>query len=322
VFAAVAGHGSVHAAAEALHITGPAVSQHLRKLEREVGSRLVEPDGRGIRLTHAGRLLAASSRDMLEAANRAESDLAAIDDLVAGPLRIGAVASALRSLVPRALCELTARHPRLAPEVHDGEAVHMIPALRNGELDVVVLESWTHWPTPIPAGVHATEVVHEEGLLAVPADHPHADLKTAELADLGHQLWATCPPGTDTYEALIQLLRAHHHEKIDVRYYVADCATQLRLVAAGLGVALVPEMVAFPTPAGVSLIPCTPKVTRSILAATAKGAETPPVRAFTRELKNQNRTQEPPTREAPPSTPIDGTHPTQGKTHKAKRSEG
>lgn len=285
MFAAVAEHGSVHAAAEALHITGPAVSQHLRKLEREVASRLVEPNGRGIRLTHAGRLLAEAAREMAEAATRAEADLADIDGLVAGPLRIGAVASALRSLVPQALHALTTRHPRLAPEVHDGEAVQMLPALCNGELDVVVLESWTHCPTPIPKGVQAKRVLHEQALLAVPKGHPHANRKTAKLADLHGQLWATCPPGTDTCEALVQLLRTNDHDKIDIRYCVADGATQLRLVAAGLAVALIPEMVATPTPPGVTLLPCEPGVTRNILAATKKAKETPQTRAFAEELQ-------------------------------------
>ncbi|QIZ33945.1 LysR family transcriptional regulator [Saccharopolyspora sp. ASAGF58] len=289
VFAAVAEHGSVHAAAESLHITGPAVSQHLRKLEREVASRLVEPNGRGIRLTHAGRLLAVSAREMVAAAARAEADLADLDGLVAGPLRIGAVASALRCLVPQALKALTTGHPRLAPEVHDGEAVQMLPALCNGELDVVVLESWTHCPTPIPKGVQVKRVLHEHALLAVPADHPHANLKSANLADLQDQLWATCPPDTDTYEALVQLLRTNDHHEIDIRYYVADGATQLRLVAAGLAVALIPEMVATPTPPGVTLLPCEPAATRNILAATKKADETPQARAFTRELRETAR---------------------------------
>ncbi|MGI8307389.1 LysR substrate-binding domain-containing protein [Saccharopolyspora hattusasensis] len=178
---------------------------------------------------------------------------------------------------------------RVAPEVHDGEAVQMLPALCNGELDVVVLESWTHCPTPIPKGVQVKRVLHEHALLAVPADHPHANLRSANLADLQDQLWATCPPDTDTYEALVQLLRTNDHHEIDVRYYVADGATQLRLVAAGLAVALIPEMVATPTPPGVTLLPCEPAATRNILAATKKADETPQARAFTRELRETAR---------------------------------
>jgi DNA-binding transcriptional LysR family regulator len=284
VFAAVAQYGSVRAAAEALHITGPGVSQHLRKLEKEAGCQLLEPDGRGIRLTHAGRLLADSVRQMGSVAAQAELDLASIRGLVAGPLRIGAVASALRSLVPQVLRVLTARHERLKPQVRDGEAVQMLPALRAGQLDAVILESWTHWPASVPPGIRTTSLVLENALLAVSELHPFAARESVPLHDLREEAWASCPPGSDPHEALVQLLRAHGTTNVDVRYWVADYATQLQLVAAGLATALVPHMAAVPRPEGVRLVRCTPAVTRTVAVATVQQAEAPPVRAFVAEM--------------------------------------
>lgn len=280
VFASVARHGSVRAAAEELCISGPAVSQHLRRLEKEAGRPLVEPEGRGLRLTQAGRVLADSVRDMTEAATRAEVDLADADSLVAGQLRIGSVASAVRTLLPAVLRRLSERHPRLEPELRDGEAEEMLPLLRTGQLDAVVLESWTHWPAYIPTGVHTTELLRETAWLAVPSDHPLADLGSVPLSELHGQVWASCPPGSDAHESLVQLLRTHGDADAKVRYRMADYTTQLQLVAAGLSFALVPTMAAHPLPAGVRLVRCEPAVTRTVAAATVRGGQTPQVRAF------------------------------------------
>lgn len=280
VFASVARHGSVRAASEELYISGPAVSQQLRRLEQEAGHRLVEPEGRGIRLTHAGRVLAESVGEMAEAARRAEGELAAADRLVAGSLRIGSVASALRTLLPTVLRELDKEHPRLEPELRDGEAEDLLPLLRTGQLDAVILESWTHWPARIPAGVTTTELLREAAWLAVPAHHSLADAASVPLGELRGQVWASCPPGSDAHESLVQLLRTHGGVEADIRYRLADYTTQLQLVAAGLSFALVPTMAAHPLPAGVRLLPCEPAVTRTIAVATTREGETPQVRAF------------------------------------------
>ncbi|MER7152869.1 MULTISPECIES: LysR family transcriptional regulator [Streptomyces] len=283
VFAAVARLGSVGAAAEALHITGPAVSQHLRKLEKEAQCQLIERDGRGIRLTSAGQVLAASAQSMVGTLADAERDLANLHGLVAGPLRIGGVASAIRALVPQVLHRLIERHPRLEPSLRDGEAVDMIPMLQERQLDAVVTESWTHRPAHMPSGVRTTRLLHEDAQLAVPAGHPLADREFVALNELHGELWTSCPEGSDAHEALLQLLRAHEVEA-DVRYCVSDYATQLQLVAAGLAVTMVPRMVRASASKDVRFIPCRPTVTRSVIVATAADAETPRVRAFMAEM--------------------------------------
>lgn len=282
VFASVAEHGSITSAAEALHITGPAVSQHVRKLEREARCRLVEPDGRGIRLTPAGRLLAATARSVAAAVADTERDLANAADRMVGPLRIGAVASAVRTLLPGALRALTANHPRLRPWMRDGEIVDMIPELRARRLDVVVIESWTARPAAMPPGVRVTPLLTEEVRLAVSAHHPLTSAEPVRLSGLGDQVWSACASGTDQHDALVQLLRRHGVEP-DVRYHVYDYATMLALVAADLTVTLVPRSGAVAMP-GVRYLTCRPAVTRSLAVASAAAGDTPAVRAFTAEL--------------------------------------
>ncbi len=284
VFEAVARLGSVRAAAEELHVTGSAVSQHVRRLEREAGCKLVESDGRGIRLTHAGRVLSASAHAMVVTATRAQRDIAGISGLIAGPLRVGAVASALRALVPQTLVALTSAHPRLELSVSDGEAAHMLPELRTGRLDAVVMESWIHAPTHIPPGAHTTTLTHEQALLALPENHPSAHQGEVALDTLHGQVWASCPTGSDAHRSLLQLLRAHGTTGARIRFCVSDYATQLQLVAAGVTTALIPQMAIPAEHPGVRLLPCRPTVTRTLAVATTPATETPAVHAFVAEM--------------------------------------
>lgn len=279
VFDAVAEHGSVSGAAAALHITGPAVTQQIRKLERETQSRLVEPDGRGIRLTAAGHVLASSARRVATTVAEAERDLATLHGQVVGPLRIGSVASALRALLPAALRTLTADHPRLVPTVRDGEVVDLLPALRTRDLDAALLESWTHRPVSIPPGIRVRPLATEDALLAVPADHPVAGRGTAPLGELAGEVWASSPDGTEAYEGLVQVLRAHDVEP-DVRYRVADFSTQLRLVEAGLAVAMLPRLALGRVPDGVAVLPCDPPVRRTLSLAVREQDHAPALRAL------------------------------------------
>jgi DNA-binding transcriptional LysR family regulator len=279
VFAAVADHGSVGAAAAALHITGPAVTQQLRKLERETGHRLVEPDGRGIRLTAAGHVLAGYAATVAVAVADAGRDLAALRDEAVGPLRVGAVASALRALLPGALRALATDHPRLVPTVRDGEVVELLPALRSRDLDAVLLESWDDLPARIPPGVRMHRVATEEALAVLPSGHELAGRDRADLAALAGQVWISCPAGTESHEALVQILRESGVEP-DVRYRAADFTTHVRLVAAGLAVALVPRGALDPLPDGVVVQRCDPPVHRTLAVAVREDDDTPGRRAF------------------------------------------
>ncbi|MDN5917638.1 MAG: LysR family transcriptional regulator [Pseudonocardia sp.] len=292
VFAAVAEHGSVGAAAAALHITGPAVTQQIRKLERETHTRLVEPDGRGIRLTAAGHVLAGSATRIATTVAEAERDLATIHGQIVGPLRIGAVASALRAVLPDVLRTLTTDHPRLIPTVRDGEVVDLLPALRARHLDAVLLESWSYRPARIPPGVRVTTLVTEPVLLAVPAGHPVAERTVAELGEMAGETWASCPDGTEAYEGLVQLLRAHNIEP-DVRYLATDFTSQLHLVAAGLAVAAIPAIATDPPPDGVRFLPCEPALGRTLAVATREQDDLPSLRALVEALRARARISSP-----------------------------
>lgn len=276
--AAVFAHGSIARAAQALHVTPSGVSQQLSRLEKEAGHQLLEPHGRGVRLTHAGRLLAAHAAAVMAEVAAAEADLADLDDEVVGPLRIGAVSSAIRALLPDVLASLTAQHPRLTPMVKDGEVLDMMPALLTDDLDLLLVESWSNRPVRLPAGVTVRTLRTEDVCVAVGERHPLADRPALEAHELEGLNWASCPQGTESYEALVQALRGHGIEP-EIRYLVADYTTQLALVAAHLTAALVPSMAQSPAPPGVRFLALRPALRREVQLVRRGGRQSPPVRA-------------------------------------------
>ncbi|OON76979.1 LysR family transcriptional regulator [Streptomyces tsukubensis] len=276
--AAVSAHGSIARAAEALHITPSGLSQQLAKLEREAGHRLLEPRGRSVRITHAGRVLAAHADRMLSELASTEADLRDLHDEVLGPLRIGGVGSAVRTLLPEALESLAAAHPRLRPTVADGEAVDLVPRLLDGQLDLLLIESWANRPLFVPEGVTLRTVVSEEVWVALSVRHPLNGRGTIDLTELKGTAWASCPPGTEPHEALVQAARAQGVEP-DVRYTLTDHITQLALVEKNLTAALMPAMSHHLAPHGVHFARLRPALRRDIKAAWTTSAETPPVRA-------------------------------------------
>lgn len=278
VLDAVAVHGSIARAATALHVTPSGVSQQLARLERESGHRLLEPHGRSVRLTTAGRLLAGYAARVVAEADAAESDLAGLGDEILGPLRLGGVGSLLRALLPDALAALAHDHPRLVPTLVDGEVVDMVPLLLRGEIDLLLIESWTNRPLSLPAGLSIRTLAVEEVHLALGTRHPLAGREEVGLAELEDEVWASCPAGTEPHEALVQAVRACGVEP-EVRYTVTELATQLALVARGLTVALLPEMGQRPAPEGVRFLPVRPRLHREVLTAWRGAAESPSIRA-------------------------------------------
>lgn len=280
-------------------MTPSGMSQQLTKLEREAGQRLLEPDGRTVRLTHAGRVLAGHADRVLAQVTEAQTDLAALDSQILGPLRLGGVGSAVRTLLPGALSALLAEHPRLTPTVRDGEVVSLLPPLLRGELDLVMAESWSSRPVALPAGVRTVRLLDERVCLALPPDHPFGDRDTVDLADFASPTspmsaanpapgtgpqspvglpWASCPAGTEPYEAILQALRARGVEP-DIRYTLAEIPSQLELVASGLAMALVPDLGRRTAPAGVRFLPTEPPLRRTIEAVWRADTETPAIRA-------------------------------------------
>jgi DNA-binding transcriptional LysR family regulator len=283
VWAAVAGHGSIAEAARDLHVTASSVSQQIGKLERETGHRLVEPWGRGVRLTHAGRVLAMHADQVMRRVAAAEADLNDLQDEILGPLRLGAVGSALRVLLPDVLVSLTQVYSRLVPSVRDGEVADLLSRLLAGELHLLLLDSWTNRPLSLPTALGIRTLVTENVHIALAATHPLAQHNRIDLGEVADTPWTTCGPGTEPHEALVQALRMRGVEA-DVRYEVTEYPTQLRLVQAGLAAALVPEMARQFAPPDVCYVDTDPPLEREIKAVWRRADEGPVIRACLRAL--------------------------------------
>lgn len=284
VFDAVATSGSVREASEELRISGSAVSQQLRKLERELGAVLVEPAGRGIRLTAAGSLLARHARAVRRQVRQADDELSRLSGEIGGRLRIGGVMSTVRTLLGPAVARLVADHPRVEPVIIDGEAPEFIEALATRELDAAIVETWASNAVPQLSSLTSEPILDEPVDLAVPTGLTPQPRTIEEAAD---QPWVVCPAGSGPYVTVTDVLRQAGLEP-DIRYQISAYLSQLDLVASGLAVALVPRLAR--VGAGerdVTFVELESPMRRQLHLVTRRGDDRPVITEFSAALLRQ-----------------------------------
>ncbi|MFF6812833.1 LysR family transcriptional regulator [Streptomyces sp. NPDC012403] len=282
---ALARHGSVSGAAEGLHITTSAVSQQMSKLEREVGQRLLAKNGRGVRLTDAGRLLAEHAARILSQVELAQSDLEAQRGQVAGELRVAAFPTAARGLFPVALRDLRERHPALRVRSREQEPEQGIRGVVRGDVDLAVVLDWYNKPMPLPDGLVKAPLLDDPADVALPAAHRFADRDEADLADFAEDEWITWGEGEFCHEWLMFTLRSKGIEPV-IGHRAAESHTQLGLVAAGLGVCIVPLLGRDPLPDGVVTVPLRQRVRRHVFVVWRADADRrPSIRAAVQALR-------------------------------------
>ena len=261
---AVSTFGSVTGAAEALRLTPSAVSQQLGKLQRDVGQRLIEPYGRGVRLTPAGTLLAQRAHAILSEVENAESELDRQRNHVIGDLEIAGFATAARAILPQTVARLRKQHPQLKLRVSERQPDEAIRLVVAGHLDLALVNDWMNAPLVLPDGVQRALIMNDPVDLAVPADHPLAGRPSVELTELSAEPWITWPYGAICHEWLTQTLRQHGLTP-EVTHTAEEHQTQLAMVAAGLGIAVMPRLGRGPAE-GVAIITLKPSFSRQIYA--------------------------------------------------------
>ncbi|MFJ6087152.1 LysR family transcriptional regulator [Streptomyces sp. NPDC092369] len=286
---ALARHGSVSGAADALHVTTSAVSQQMSKLEREVSQQLLAKNGRGVRLTDAGRLLAEHAARILSQVELAQSDLEAQRGQVVGELRVSAFPTAARGLFPLALADLRAEHPALRVRSTELEPEAGIAGVVRGDLDLAVVLDWYNKPMPLPDGLVKAPVLDDPADLAMPARHRLAGRDEVDLGELAEDEWITWGEGEFCHEWLMFTLRSRGIEPI-VAHRAAETHTQLGLVQAGLGVCIAPLLGRHPMPAGVVTVPLVQRVRRHVYVVWRADADRrPSIRAAVRALQDAAR---------------------------------
>jgi DNA-binding transcriptional LysR family regulator len=269
VLCEVSRHGSFSAAAAALGYTQPAVSRQIAILEAETGTTLVRRVPQGAVLTDAGRLLVDRGEAVLAQLTDLELELQALAGLQGGRLRLASFASAAASIVPPALAMFRERHPAVELQVVMADPVDSVPRLRGGELDFALSHdrrlgaaggagdamiagdgssrsNGTAAARDAAASSLGVELVHlfdDPMYVALPNDHRLAEAATLSLGDLAEEPWMLATPNSCPDSRLF--LRACHGAGFEPRIVLQndDYRAILGLVAARVGVAMIPEMV-------------------------------------------------------------------------------
>jgi len=276
--------GTIAAVADALQFTPSAVSQQLAILEREVGVPLLERAGRGVRLTDPALVLVEHADALLERTALAEADLAAAAGTVTGRGRIAGFQSVSLRLALPAMEALARDAPRLRCELIEAEPEQALPALALGDVDLVLGDEWQHQPWRLPAGLERHELLRDPVHLILPARHPaarrHKD--TVPLAELAGEAWTTGHVGMAWEELTQRTCREHGGFDPDIRHRTNDATVSLALVARGLAVTLLPDLVLPGRHPGIALRAIAEAtVGRAIFAVTrASDAERPSTQAL------------------------------------------
>ncbi|MEV4223145.1 LysR family transcriptional regulator [Nonomuraea sp. NPDC049725] len=284
LLAAVAETGHVTRAAELLGIPQPTASRRLSALADAVGAPLVVPAGRGIRLTAAGRTLAASAARALATVAAGVREVREEADPGSGHVRLGFLHLLGRSLVPGLIRSFRRRHPRVRFSLVQGSRQDMLHGLREGDIDLVFV-------APLPDGDPALAcraLTDQELVLSVPRAHPLAGRSSVRAAELAGEEQIMLEHGYGLRRIVDDLCAAAGFEP-RIAFEGQESETVRGLVAAGLGVAILPSTggpgtglpSAGPVPSGVVEIPLSPPVYRTIGVVWRAGDPlTPVVRAF------------------------------------------
>jgi molybdate transport repressor ModE-like protein len=266
---AIADSGSISGAARQLGTSQPAVSQQVRRLERRLGAALVERAGRGVRLTEVGAVLARHGTTVAAAVDAAAEEVAALTGLHAGRVRLVAFPSSSAALVPAALALLRRRHPGVKVNLTEAEPPEALAELRAGRCDVAVAFAYTDVPPDDELNDLDVRRLLEDPLwVALPAGHPAA-ADGADGVRLDALRDATWIAGCPRCRGHLLHLCATEGFQPETAYATDDYVAVLGLVAAGLGVAVVPGLVldSVSRP-GVVLRPLLPASTRQVHAVT------------------------------------------------------
>ncbi len=274
----VARQGSFSRAADALGYTQPAISRQIALLEQETGATLVERRRDGARLTDAGELLVGHAEAVLGRLEDAEAELNELLGMESGRLRMSTLTSAAATIMPLAIAEFRQLLPGVELSISMVDPGGVLPLLRTGELDLALGNDSGHAAL---ADIESVHLFDEPMLIALPSDHPLAQRQTLALVDLAEERWmlgttTSCPDAG-------RFIRACHGSGFEpqIAFHNDDYTAILGFVAAGVGVAPVPEMVVRTAPGDVHICSLGPDtLTRPIVASMPAGYRPRPAAAM------------------------------------------
>jgi DNA-binding transcriptional LysR family regulator len=271
----VAYRGSLSAAAAELSYTQSAVSQQIAALEAETGMVLVDRHPRGVTLTAAGQMLVGHAEGILGRLEAADAALAAIAGLRGGRLRVASFPTAGATLMPVAIATFRSSYPAVELTLTEGEPEEIAPRLRSGELDLALLFEFPG-QTLSGSGDTRVELLADPLHIALPREHRLASRASVRLVDLARDAWVQTSRSSPCARHVVRSCLSAGFEP-RVAFESDDYQTVQGLVAAGVGVALIPELALSVVREDIAIRPISPAPpTRSVIAVAPAGARLVP----------------------------------------------
>ncbi len=238
-FVAVAEELHFGRAARRLGISQPPLSQQIKLLEQEIGARLFARTRHKVELTRAGQATLTEAYRLLEQAGRVHAVARRANDGAVTRLRIGCIASVFFDILPPILDRIHARNPEISLSVTDSETTHSVAALLQGALDVAFVRL-----DKVAAPLKVRAVMHDFFVAALPQRHPLARMKKVRLTALADEPLAIYARRMSPHpydRTIAACLKAGFSPNL--AYESASIQAQIGIVACGLGIALVPNLV-------------------------------------------------------------------------------
>jgi DNA-binding transcriptional LysR family regulator len=271
----VAYRGSLSSAAEALSYTQSAISQQIAALEAETGMALLERHPRGVSLTAAGQTLVGHAEGILARLDTAEAALSAIAGLRGGRLRMASFPTAGSTLMPVAIANFRAAYPDVELTLAEGEPEEIVPRLRAGELDLALLFEFDE-DTQLLEGMARSPLLEDPMYLALPREHRLVKKAKLRLSELQGESWVQTSSSSPCARHVVRSCHAAGFEP-SVTFESDDYQTVQGLVAAGVGVALIPDLALSVVREDIAIRALSPAPpVRQVIAATPEGARLVP----------------------------------------------
>ena len=284
VLTEVVRQGSFSAAAETLSYTQSAVSQAIARLEAETGATLIVRDRSGVRPTAPGASLVEHAEGILGRIEVAEAELAALMGIRSGRLRMASFPSAGATLMPLAIARFRRRHPDVSLALAEGEPEDIAPRLRAGEFDLALLFEFPGERERHGARLRTQLLLEDPMLVALPAEHALAAKRALSLGDLRDEDWVQTSATSPCARHVVRSCLAAGFEP-KVTFESDDYETVQGLVAAGVGVALIPHLALTRVDPGIVVRELAPRSpARRVVAATLAAAGVAPAAATMIEI--------------------------------------
>jgi DNA-binding transcriptional LysR family regulator len=237
-------------------------------LERQLGLALMVRGPRGVELTEAGELLAKRATGLIGSMATIEQEMHDLTQRSAS-VRLGAFPTAAADLIPRVLREFRKRHPDTKVHLRSAHAADMPAALRDGDIQLGLMWDYDFLPRTVPADIERLPLVDDPLYLLVPADHPFAGESEVDLMEFAGESWVVRghqPPYDDAFATMCRLAGFEP----EIGFVTEDYLSAQGLVAAGIGVSIVPRLALVALRPDVAAVPLSGDGQRRRIAAVRR----------------------------------------------------